>query len=102
MIERLLQFALAGLLGFEQSRVLNGDDRLICEGLEQIDLSVGELADLSTSDGDHANGLAHAHQRNGQYGAVVYTPSPVATLRVFTHFGLYSGVLNRFPVANGM
>src|SRR5262245_32144743 len=64
VFERLGQLARARLLRLEQPRVLDGYDCLVGEGLEQIDLSAGELADLSTSDSDHANCLAHAHQRN--------------------------------------
>ena len=40
VFERLLQLALARLLRLEQPRVLDGDDGLVGEGLDQLDLLV--------------------------------------------------------------
>ena len=55
------QLALARLLRLEQPRVLDGDDGLVGESLEQLDLAVGERANLGASDGDHADGLTRTH-----------------------------------------
>ena len=40
VFERFVQFALARLLRLEQPRVLDGDDGLVGEGLDQLDLLV--------------------------------------------------------------
>ena len=42
MLERLLQLARARLHLLEQPHVLDGDDRLVGEGLDELDLLVGE------------------------------------------------------------
>ena len=42
LLQRLLQLACARLLLLEQPRVLDGDDGLVGEGLEQLDLLLGE------------------------------------------------------------
>ena len=54
VVERLLQFALARLLRLKETRVLDGDDGLVGEGLEQVDVSVGERADLGALDEDRS------------------------------------------------
>jgi hypothetical protein len=38
----------------EQPHVLDGDDRLVGKGLEQLDLLVGEQPDLGSRDGDRS------------------------------------------------
>src|SRR5262245_26813656 len=68
LLERPLQLALARLLCLEP-RVLDGDDRLVGERFEQIDLSVSEEANLGASDDTHANSLARGDQGNGEYRA---------------------------------
>jgi hypothetical protein len=50
-----LQFAFACLLGLKQPRVLDGDDGLVGEGLDQLDLLVSKRANLRAPDGDHAD-----------------------------------------------
>jgi hypothetical protein len=50
--------------------IFDGDDGLVGEGLEQIDLSVGERADLGASKANHADNRACLNQRDRQYGAV--------------------------------
>ena len=46
MLQRFGEFRVALLQFFEQPHVLDGDDRLVGEGFEQLDLSVGERAGL--------------------------------------------------------
>ena len=46
LLQRLGEVARARLHLVEQARVLDGDDRLVREGVEQRDLSVGEQAKL--------------------------------------------------------
>jgi hypothetical protein len=45
LFQRFLQLALAGLLGLNEARVFNGDDRLVREGVDELDLAFGEWAD---------------------------------------------------------
>src|SRR5215471_2029144 len=54
----LLQFS-------EQPHVLNGNDRLIGEGLEQGDLLVGEWTEPQPRDPDRANGATLMQERDG-------------------------------------
>ena len=50
----------------KQARVLDGDDGLVGEGLEQLDVAVGESTGLSTTYQYDADGLVVAHHRYGQ------------------------------------
>src|SRR5215467_7589257 len=54
LFQRFLQFALAGLLGLKQPRVLDSDHRLICEGLEQLNFFVRERSWLGARHYDGA------------------------------------------------
>ena len=58
LFERLGEVPVAGLELLEQPDVLDGDDGLVGEGLEQLDLLVRERPGLGASDGDRADGLA--------------------------------------------
>ena len=49
MLQRLAQFRVALLDFLEQAHVLDGDDRLVGEGFEQLDLLVGERPDLQSA-----------------------------------------------------
>src|SRR4029453_17357630 len=98
ILKRFLQLSLAGLLCLEQPRVLDGDHGLVGEGLEQIYLSVGERANLCAPDGNYANCLCRAQQRNAEYGAVTESTSKFAALRIFIHLGLLIGEVDRSPV----
>ena len=57
LLQRLGHLAIAGLQLLEQPHVLDGDDGLVGEGLEQLDLPVGERTDLAPRDDDRADGL---------------------------------------------
>ena len=52
MLQRLAQFCVALLDFFEQPHVLDGDDGLIGEGFEQVDLLFGERPDLGAANDD--------------------------------------------------
>ena len=86
------KITVTGLFGFEQTRVLDGDDGLVRKSLEQIDLSVGELTDFGASDSNHADCLIHAHQKDGQ-----------GTARELNSLGLglRIGDLDRSPIEHG-
>ena len=55
LFQQLYKFARAFLLRLKQPHVLNGDYRLIGEGLDQLDLLVGERAHGSTLQEDDAD-----------------------------------------------
>ena len=55
MLQGLAQFRVALLQFLEQPHVLDGDDRLVGEGLEQRDLLFGERTNLVTPNHDAAN-----------------------------------------------
>jgi len=69
-----------GLVG--EAGVLDGYDGLVGKSLEQIDLSIGERANLRASDGNHADGLSCADQWDGQYGAVANASGEVPAFGV--------------------
>src|SRR5512145_1902303 len=55
MLQRLAQLCIAFLQFFKQPHVLDGDDRLGCEGLKESDLLIGERTDLLTTDRNRSN-----------------------------------------------
>ena len=73
MLERFL-----GLV--EQARVLDRDHRLAREGLQQVDLALGEHARLGARHRDRAYDLALAQHRHRQHGAVAGEPGDVQGL----------------------
>src|SRR6516225_10597006 len=79
----------------------DGDHGLCGKGPKQINLSLGETADLGSSYENHANGFAFADQRNGQICAQAKVSSNLTTLWVFTGFGLQIDDVDRSPVENG-
>ena len=58
----------------EQVHIGNGDHRLVGEGLQHLDMMIGEGARLDPRDADDADGLALEQQRDPQRAA----PSPPA------------------------
>ena len=60
------ELAVARLQLGEQAHVLDGDDRLVGEGLEERDLLVGEGPDLGSADPDHAERDTVAQERHGE------------------------------------
>src|SRR5262249_8242861 len=52
---RFGQLAGAGLLGLEKPHVLDRNYRLIGEGLQQVDVSVGESAGFTSGDDDRSD-----------------------------------------------
>src|SRR5262249_47862000 len=55
LLQRLGELPRALLLDFEQSGVLDGDHRLVSEGLDQLDLLLGEWTYGSAVQNEHAN-----------------------------------------------
>src|SRR6516164_3992140 len=101
LLQRLSKFMRALPLRLEQPRILDGDHGLCGKGPKQINLSLGETADLGSSYENHANGFAFADQRNGQICAQAKVSSNLTTLWVFTGFGLQIDDVDRSPVENG-
>src|SRR5215467_5820722 len=58
-----LQLALTRLLGFEQPRILDGDDGLVGEGLDEFDLPSGERLPLFARQQQQSNKLTLAYER---------------------------------------
>ncbi len=70
LLEGLGEVAVLGLELREQADILDGDDRLVGEGLEQLDLRVGEQAWSRARDEDHADDLTLADHGDPERTAV--------------------------------
>ena len=57
VLQRLGQFPRPLLFCLEQPRVLDRDDRLVSEGLDQLDLLLGERPDSSVVQNEQAKGI---------------------------------------------
>jgi hypothetical protein len=84
----------------EQAHVLDGDHRLVGEGLEQLDLRVAEWAHLSTSEHDRADGYSLAQERNAQHRAVAEPAGNRTAFWKFQHLGLKIRHMDRRPIAH--
>src|SRR5262249_41014213 len=71
LLQRFGQFARSRLHLVEQPHVLDGDDRLVGKGLEQLDLLIGERPYVSAQQSDRTDWYTFTQQRCAQ-------PSPVA------------------------
>ena len=65
LFERFGEVARPRLHLLEQTRVLDGDNGLVGEGLEQLDLPIGKWARLLAADIDGADRFAIAQHRHG-------------------------------------
>src|SRR6266542_1208335 len=79
MLQRLAQLRIALLEFFEQSHVLDGDDRLIGKSFDQRDLLVGERANFFSNKTERSDGYSITQQRNPEHGAIA--PPESAALR---------------------
>ena len=70
---------------FEQPHVLDGDHGLIGKGFEQLDLLLGERADLGATDMNRSNGTSLAQQRRGKHRANAETVEHAAFGKSFWH-----------------
>src|SRR5262249_19138634 len=68
LLEGLFEITGACLHFVEQASVLDGDDRLIRESLEQLDLTFREGYSFGAAKSDHSDDLNHAHQRHYKVG----------------------------------
>ena len=62
MLQGLAQFRVALAEFFEQSHVLDGDDRLVGEGFDQLDLPFGKRLNDVTPDDDATNWRSFSQQ----------------------------------------
>jgi len=65
----------------EQPHVLDGDDGLIGEGFEEIDLLVCKRSRCLVRDGDQTQGVVSSHHGHHQAGAVAAQPGVLDVLR---------------------
>jgi hypothetical protein len=96
ILERLLQISFTRLLSLQQPCVLDGNDGLVGEGLEQINLPVGERPHLGTSKRYCANCSAGTHQRDNNDSAVPLSLGKVTPFRKVNYFGLQVSNVDRF------
>ena len=85
ILQRLRQFAGAGLHTFEKSHILNCDDGLVGEGRQQFDLFISVWLLAAALERHDANRLAFAHKRHAQNRI---RPNP---LRRFDHLEFWIG-----------
>src|SRR5262249_119688 len=69
IFERFLQLPFACLLGLEQPRVVNGDDRLVGEGLYELNLLWGKGAHVAASAPDYTDDDFPSEHWHGKDGA---------------------------------
>ena len=66
MLKGLAQFCVALAEFLEQPHVFDGNDRLVGEGFEQLNLLVGERTRLNSSNEDRAHRRGLPEQRDGK------------------------------------
>src|SRR5262249_61400415 len=64
LLDRMGELRRARFQLLEQANVLDGDDRLIREGLHELDLAIGELLAPLPAHRDGAHGMAIAEDRH--------------------------------------
>ena len=74
LLQGLGEVHVFGLELGEQPRVLDGDDRLVGEGGDHVDLRVSERADLRPPHEEQSNQLVLPQHRDGQHGSVAGGP----------------------------
>ena len=97
LLHRACQFLRSLLQFVEQAHILDGDHRLVGEGLEERDLSLREELRLGTEDRDRANRDTFSHQGNAEGRAEAQASRVRAALREFAHVGLQVSDVDRPP-----
>src|SRR3989442_14843769 len=69
LVQSFGEVAVASLQFLKQAHVLDGDHRLVGEGLEKSDLLLREWAHLGASDQNNANRNSFSLQWSDQYGS---------------------------------
>src|SRR5262245_13381519 len=98
LLESLRELALAGLLGLEQARVLDGDHRLVGEGLQQINLSLGKWAHLRATQDNCPYCFASTNKGDDQHGVEAKPSGERTGHRIFVRLRLPICEVNRLSV----
>src|SRR5215831_2683650 len=87
IVERFLDLARARLHLVEQPHVLNGDDRLVGEGGDEVNLLVGERAHVEADQNERADRDALAQHGNSKHGAIPHPGRVESVVRIGIHIG---------------
>ena len=101
LLERLGEVAVPGLQLLEEADVLDGDDGLGGEGLEELDLLVGERAELHAAEQDRADRHPLAQEGSGERGSVAV---PLRVGRALRELGVGRGEIvhvDELPIDHG-
>src|SRR5262249_49013143 len=85
----------------KQSRVLYGDDGLVGERLQQLNLSVRKRTHLRAAQGNCSDSFASTDKRDANNGAITESPGNFTSLRVLVYFRLQISDMDRFLVQDG-
>src|SRR5215467_444164 len=98
VFQSLLQLPCSRLLGFEQPRVLDGDDGLVGEGFEKLYLSIGKWAHLTAAECNCPDCFASADKGGDQYCVEAKPPGDRTDLWIFVRLRLQIGEVNCLSV----
>ena len=101
LLQRFGERLVARLHLVEQANVLDGDHRLVGEGLQERNLLVAEGPDLGAPDNQYADGFSAAHQRCGCSGPMTGSLSQGFTERKFLPGSLQVVNVHRLAVGKG-
>ncbi len=101
MLQRLLSSRVRACTSLEQAHVLDGNHRLVGEGLEQRDLSLREKLDLGAAQRDRADRDAFPHQGHAKDGVDTPASRIHAAFGKFVDFGLHVSKMDGPPVEDG-
>src|SRR5215475_8104290 len=95
------QITRLSLIRLEQPRVLDGDHCLVGEGIDELDLTLGERAHFGATNEDHPNCLACVDQRDYKRRAITELERDLPAFGVFIGFGQDVCDVYRSPVDDG-
>jgi hypothetical protein len=101
LLERLGEIAVSVLQLLEEAGVLDGDDGLGGEGLEELDLLVGERAELHSAEQDRPDRYPLAEEGSGKRGSVAV---PLRVGGALRELGVGGGEIvhvDRLPIDHG-
>src|SRR5262249_23281094 len=92
------EVAVPRLQFLEQPHILDGDDRLVGEGLEESDLTLAEEASPGAAEHDRADRDTFSYQRDTEYRAPALAPRVLARLGKLARLGLYVSDVDGPPI----